>query len=128
MRRVVECCGASLQCVFLSTCYGERIAASLHEAFAHLTVIGWRERVDDRAATAFGEGFYNYLGEQLKQGHADSAIDVAYERAAEQFRARGFREGNPNPRRGDDGRVRSDFDGQHFKLDGTTHASGYSGS
>ena len=55
--------------VFLSTCYGERIAAGRPCPPGRHRMAPNRRR--PRGGP--GEGFYNYLGEQLKQGHADSA-------------------------------------------------------
>ena len=65
---------------------------------------------------AFGEGFYGFLGEQLKSGNRNAPLLEAYDAASRLFSSRGFRKGNPNPRRVD-GRIVSDYDGEYFKLD-----------
>ena len=89
-------------------------------------MIAWEERVADSAAMAFGEGFYGFLGEQLHLGNRAARLEQAYDAAAALFTARGFRKGNPNPRR-ENNRIVSDFDGEFFKID-ESRAAGAIGS
>ena len=84
-------------------------------AFSRLLTPSPPSQVADQAAMAFGEGFYGYLGEQLKQGHASACLDEAYRRAEALFLERGFRKGNPNPAMVN-GRVVSDWDGSFVLL------------
>ena len=80
-----------------------------------MMVVYWQARVADQAAMAFGEGFYGYLGEQLKLGRADACLEEAFHHAEDLFLSRGFRKGNPNPAMVN-GRVVSDYDGNFVLL------------
>ena len=88
-----------LQCVFLNACCSASLARQIVTELPHLRVICWTTLVDDRAATAFSKGFYDYLGSELSAGTAGQGdvIARAFRAAAEAFAHAGFTFGDPAP-------------------------------
>ncbi|KAJ1633118.1 hypothetical protein T492DRAFT_8430 [Pavlovales sp. CCMP2436] len=95
-----------LQCIFLNACCSASLARRIVIALPHLRVICWTTLVDDRAATAFSTGFYDYLGSMLRERPgADGAagargadtIERAFRAASDAFAREGFVFGDPQP-------------------------------
>jgi WD40 repeat protein len=60
----------TIQCVFLNACYSEIQAEAIHRSIPF--VIGMNQRVDDRSAIIFAQGFYRAIG-------ANRPFEEAYE-------------------------------------------------